>query len=346
MDSLLKSWLAEKQSAVLYAVLAQKEKNAQYSEMFTKLGNAAEEQAQIWEQQIVNEGGKVPLQVELTLRLRVILFLINKLGIKPLRNVLAAAKIRGVSVYSRSLPGHSMPVDLAEVGARHKSVQFGGNLRAAVFGINDGMVSNAALIFGIAGASSQDFNIVIMAGVAGLLAGAFSMAAGEYVSVKTQKDLFAYQIGLEAEELRLYPEEEAAELALIFEARGLSQGEAQKLSKRLISDPDLALNTLAREELGLDPDDLGSEYQAALFSFVAFSAGAIVPLLPFILRLGENALLYCASMTLASLFLTGAGLSLFTGRNAILSGLRMLLIGSGAAAITYWIGALLGVAIS
>jgi VIT1/CCC1 family predicted Fe2+/Mn2+ transporter len=197
----------------------------------------------------------------------------------------------------------------------------------------------------MAGASHLDAHIIILAGVAGLLAGAFSMAAGEFLSVRSQKELFEYQIGLEAEELKLYPEEEAAELALIYEARGLTKEEADAISKRIIADPALALETLAREELGLNPNELGSEYQAALFSFGAFSIGAFVPLLPFFLTRGSGVFVFSITLTASALFITGAALSLFTGRGALLSGLRMLLIGSAAAALTYLIGTALGVAV-
>lgn len=346
MNQHRKSWLAEKQSSVLYKALAAKEKDPVFSALFLKLGDSAQEQAGIWESKMQADQESVPNKVPLGMRLQIILILINAFGAKPIRTLLAAAKIRGLSVYSNVLPNHPLPLTMADVGQRHTGSAFGGNLRASVFGINDGMVSNAALIFGMAGASSMDNHIVILAGIAGLLAGAFSMAAGEYLSVRSQKELFEYQIGLEAEELKLYPEEEAAELALIFEARGLTREEAQTLSKRLISDPERALDTLAREELGLNPKELGSEYQAAFFSFCAFSLGAVIPLVPFFIAVGKNALIGSIAVTAVALFVTGAVLSLFTGRNAVVSGLRILVIGTAAAAMTYGVGTILGVSIS
>jgi VIT1/CCC1 family predicted Fe2+/Mn2+ transporter len=229
-----------------------------------------------------------------------------------------------------------------EVGGRHRGVGSGGNLRAAVFGVNDGLVSNTALIMGVAGAAAEPA-MVLLTGIAGLLAGAFSMAAGEYISMRSQKEMYEYQIGLERDELDEYPEEEAEELALIYHARGMELPEARKVAAELMADPEHALDTLAREELGLNPDDLGSPWGAAISSFLAFGAGALVPLLPFILDLGPAAVAVSAGLAGAGLFGVGAVLSLFTGRNAFWSGLRMLAIGGGAGAATYLIGGVLGV---
>jgi VIT1/CCC1 family predicted Fe2+/Mn2+ transporter len=203
-------------------------------------------------------------------------------------------------------------------------------------------VSNASLILGIAGAST-DARVVLLAGVAGMCAGAFAMAAGEYVSVRSQRELFEYQIGLEREELAQYPEAEAQELALIYTAKGLPAKEASRLATQLIADPEHALDTLAREELGLNPDELGSPWGAAVSSFLSFAGGALLPLLPFMLAPGSRALPIAIGITAMSLFGVGALLSLFTGRNALQSGARMLALGALAGAITYGIGLLAGV---
>jgi VIT1/CCC1 family predicted Fe2+/Mn2+ transporter len=197
---------------------------------------------------------------------------------------------------------------------------------------------------GVAGASA-DSRIVLLSGVAGLVAGAFSMAAGEYVSVRSQREMYEYQIGLEREELEHYPEEEAEELALIYEARGLPRDEADRLAKGLLADPEKALDTLAREELGLNPEDLGSPAAAALFSFVSFAAGAAIPLAPFLIAGADAALPASIALTAAALFLVGAAISLFTGRSAWASGMRMLAIGAAAGLVTYGVGKLLGVAL-
>ena len=184
---------------------------------------------------------------------------------------------------------------------RHRGLKSGGNLRAAVFGVNDGLVSNASLIFGVAGATS-DSKMILLSGVAGLLAGAFSMAAGEYVSVRSQREMYEYQIGLERDELGQYPEEEASELAMIYVARGIPEEEAKRMANVILVDPSRALDTLAREELGLNPDELGSPWGAARFSFFSFAAGALLPLLPFLWSAGARSLALSVGLTAASLF--------------------------------------------
>ena len=238
-----------------------------------------------------------------------------------------------------------MPTSVTDVGARHKGYG-GGNLRAAVFGINDGLVSNTSLIMGVAGAAASA-QTVLTTGVAGLLAGALSMAAGEYVSMRSQREMFEYQIGLERDELHEYPEEEAEELALIYQARGMDLEEARRVSRELVKHEATALDALAREELGLNPDDLGSPWGAALSSFIAFAIGAIVPLAPFLfgLTLGR-AVSIAAAVAALALFGVGATLSLFTGRSALRGGLRMVLIGGGAGIATWLIGSALGAAIN
>jgi VIT1/CCC1 family predicted Fe2+/Mn2+ transporter len=187
---------------------------------------------------------------------------------------------------------------------------------------------------------------VVTAGVAGLLAGALSMAAGEYVSMRSQREMFEYQIGLERDELGEYPEEEAEELALIYATRGMDLEEARRITRALVKNPDAALDALAREELGLNPDDLGSPWGAAIFSFLAFAAGAVLPLVPFLLGLPlAQAIVIAAIVAGVALFGVGAALSLFTGRRAFAGGLRMVLIGGGAGVVTWLIGSLLGAAL-
>jgi VIT1/CCC1 family predicted Fe2+/Mn2+ transporter len=228
---------------------------------------------------------------------------------------------------------------------RHRGVASGGNLRAAVFGVNDGLISNASLILGVAGANA-DTSVIVLTGVAGLIAGAFSMAAGEYVSVRSQREMYEYQIGLEREELDQYPEEEANELALIYAARGMAPAAAKQLADNMIADREHALDTLAREELGLNPAELGSPPGAAVSSFVSFAVGGAIPLTPFLVGSGSSALLVTVVVTAGALFAVGATLSLFTGRSALLSGLRMFGIGAAAGGITYLAGKLLGVSMA
>lgn len=337
----LNGWREEKRSAYLYAVISANEKNPTRQQLFSRLAQEAEAQADIWAQALQQNGRSIP-RYDLEFRTRIVAWLIQKLGATRIKPVLAAIKIRGLSVYSsRRIPGyHPIPASVEEVGARHQGTGNSGGLRAAVFGVNDGLVSIVCLVMGMAGAAAAS-PIILLTGIAGLLAGAFSMAAGEYVSMRSQREMFEYQIGLERAELAQYPAEEAAELALIYAARGMDAEEAKGLAQRMVEDPELGLDTLAREELGLNPDELGSPWQAAISSFIAFALGGIVPLAPYLVGL-ESALKMSVALTAVALFGIGAALSLFTGRSAIKGGLRMLLIASAAAALTYWIGNVVG----
>jgi len=340
----LHSWQEEKRSAFLYRIIAANE-TAEKQHMFSELGAAAEEQAEIWRQKMIEKNIAFPSTYQPDFRCKLVAFLIKKLGAKKLRHILPTLKIRGMSIYSQNNLNHAMPLTLEDIGQRHRKSGSAGNLRAGVFGVNDGLISNVSLILGMAGAG-VDHKTLFFAGIAGLLAGAFSMAAGEYVSVRSQREMLEYQIALEKMELELYPEEEAAELALIYTARGLPKDEAEKLAATIISDPAHALDVLTREELGLNPNELGSPISAGLFSFCFFSLGAFVPLLPFLFRPSSWSLPLSIILTGAALFSVGAILSLFTGRSAIWGGLRMLLIGSAAGVVTYFIGHLLGVSVS
>ena len=227
-------------------------------------------------------------------------------------------------------------------GERWHRVDSGGTLRAAIFGINDGLVSNLSLVIGVAGAN-PDGRFIILAGVAGLLAGSFSMGAGEFVSVTSQRELFERQIALEKEELESDPEQERRELALIYRAKGLGVDEAEALSRRILADRGVALETLAREELGLNPDELGAPYRVALSSFLAFASGAVIPVVPFLFGSSWWHFGVAVALSGLALFGVGAGVSLFTGRSTLFSGTRQLLIGAVAAAVTFAIGRLIGV---
>jgi vacuolar iron transporter family protein len=335
----LDSWYHEKESAWLYQRIAAVEPDPRKRELFIKLAQAAEEQAGTW-----SRAGEPPRPFAPSLRARLVVRLVRIFGVRRLSTVLAAMKVRGLSVYSAppALAGHPMPTSSIQVGARHRSA-VGGNLRAAVFGVNDGLISNGSLVLGVAGAGVASAG-VLMTGAAGLLAGALSMACGEYVSVRSQREMYEHQIALEREELAEYPQEEAEELALIYEARGLELAQARTLSQALLANPRQALDVLAREELGLNPEDLGSPWRAAGASFVTFALGAALPLAPFLLRAtGTRAVLQSAAVTLLALFVVGLGLSLFTGRSALWSATRMALIGGAAGAATFLLGRALGV---
>ena len=341
------SWREEQRSAFLYRACAEAEAGTVRAELFVRLAGEAQAQAAIWRAQLTARGHPPPPPYAPDSRAQLVARLVRWLGPRRMKPVLSAMKVRGMAMYTTSFAldsGHAVPTASSPVEFRHRNLGGGGNLRAAVFGVNDGLVSNASLMLGVAGAGG-DARLVLMSGVAGLAAGALAMAAGEYVSVRSQRELFEYQIELERDELKQYPEAEAQELALIYAAKGLPRKEATKLAKQIVADPEHALDTLAREELGLDPAELGSPAGAAVSSFLAFAAGAALPLVPLLLASGAYALQAGVAVTGVALFAIGATLSLFTGRSAWHSGARMLALGTLAGGVTYGIGRLLGVAL-
>jgi VIT1/CCC1 family predicted Fe2+/Mn2+ transporter len=336
-EDTLERWRSEKTAAYLSGAVADNEPDPARAKLFRQMAQAAESQAAILAKDLPEKPVFTP-----SLRSRLTAFLVSIFGPRAARPILSASKVRGVSVYRGKLQpeGHPWPTSTEEIGRRHKSYG-SGTLRAGVFGANDGLVSNTCLVMGVAGAAVEP-QMLVLTGVAGLLAGAFSMAAGEYVSMLSQKEMFEHQIAQEKDELERYPKEEAEELALIYAARGIPIEEARDFAAHLIANPAQALDTLAREELGLNPDELGSPVGAAVSSFIAFSVGASVPIIPFLLGL-QNGVAIAAALAGVALFIVGAVLSLYSGRNALLGGLRMVLIGGAAAAATYFIGSLFNV---
>lgn len=334
-------WQDERTAAWLQRAVAAAEPKPQRAKLFNDLAGETEAQAAILEKNLGIDG----MSFQPGARARVVARLIRLWGPMPIRPILAAMKVRGISVYSGgSIAEHGLPTNASEIGARHRGSS-GGTLRAAVFGVNDGLISNTCLILGVAGSAASP-EVILVSGVAGLLAGAFSMAAGEYISMLSQREMFEYQIDQERDEIERYPEAEAEELALIYAARGVPIDDARRMTARLLQDKQKALDTFAREELGLNPDDLGSPLGAAASSFLAFAAGAILPLLPFLVAVTQHRVLAASLLSGVALLLIGAVLSLFSGRSAVLGGLRMLAIGSIAATATYGIGRLFGVEIS
>jgi VIT1/CCC1 family predicted Fe2+/Mn2+ transporter len=217
-----------------------------------------------------------------------------------------------------------------------------GTLRAIVFGASDGLVSNLSLVMGVAGATGEP-SIILLSGIAGLLAGAFSMAAGEYISVRSQVEVLERQIALERAELDAIPEEEFEELVAIYQSKGLPEADARRFAEHIFQDKEVALQTLVREELGLDRDGMGSPWSAAGGSFVAFTVGAVIPVLPYLFGSGDVALAVSFVMSLLALFALGALVSLLTGRSLLFSGLRQVGIGAAAATVTFLVGRLIGV---
>jgi VIT1/CCC1 family predicted Fe2+/Mn2+ transporter len=219
-----------------------------------------------------------------------------------------------------------------------------GALRAGIFGINDGLVSNTALVMGFAGAGAAQ-DTVLLAGLAGLLAGAFSMGAGEYISMVNQREAFEREIEFEREEIELHPEDEQRELELIYEAKGLDSTVAAEIAARVMSDKDVALDTMAREELGLDPDELGSPWGAALSSFLAFSLGAVLVVLPYLVTEGSVALVTAIVLALLALAVVGGVMARLNGRPPARGIARQLAVGVAAAGATYLFGTLFGVTV-
>jgi VIT1/CCC1 family predicted Fe2+/Mn2+ transporter len=265
---------------------------------------------------------------------------------KRLGQPAAVSDTSHVTVLKNILNEKSVPAsDLVRFEKRHRSV--GGNaLRAAVLGGNDGLVSNFSLVMGIAGASSGRTE-VLLAGLAGLLAGALSMALGEWISVKSSQELFENQMQLEMDELETNPEGEEKELVLIYMSKGLTEEQAARMAHAAIADKSHAHDILVREELGINPEEMkGSAMEAALTSFFLFSIGAVIPVIPFFFVSGMKAVLASAGLSAAGLFLIGASITLFTGKSVLFSGARQVFFGLVAAAITFAIGRLIGVSIT
>ncbi len=216
-----------------------------------------------------------------------------------------------------------------------------GVLRPVVFGANDGLVSNLALIMGVAGAAPEP-SFIVLAGIAGLLAGAFSMAVGEYVSVAAQREMLQAQVHLERRQLETEPDKERAILIGLFREKGFSEAEASAVAGTIFTDPELALATMVREEIGIDTRSIGSPVVAAIGSFVAFVLGAAIPVIPFLLTSGAAAFMASLALGLVALFVLGVAISRFTGRSWLFSGLRQITLGGVAAAVTYLVGAAIG----
>ncbi len=356
------NYFRESEGAALYRALTEAEADPHRAEIFEKLAVAEERHCQRWVDLLTTAGEPAPAYTP-NWRVGVLAFLARRLGTSYVLPVISNLEAQVQDEYAgqteagripaeershrRTIQAMNDPVGGADqiLGAeRWHRASYGGSLRAAVFGMNDGLVSNFGLVMGVAGANVET-EFVLLAGVAGLLAGAFSMAAGEYVSVKSQKELYERQILLEEQELEMSPEEERDELALIYQAKGIPADQAEALAQQIISDPAQAIQTLAREELGLDPTSLGSPWAAAGSSFLAFGIGAVVPVLPYLFITGNSAVVVSAAGSAVALFGAGALISIFTGRSVLFSGGRMVGIGALAAAATYAIGTLLGVTV-
>ncbi len=218
-------------------------------------------------------------------------------------------------------------------------------VRPVVFGATDGLVCNLSLIMGVAGAAKEDPHSIVIAGIAGLLAGGFSMAVGEYISVQSQRELLDYQIDLQRHQLHHTPQQEHDILCEIYESKGLSSAEAELIVKKIMRDPERAIDTFVREEIGLSAETMGSPVAAGLGSLSAFSVGALVPLVPFLLTTGGVAFGASIGASIVALFIIGVAVSRLTHRHALFSAIRQAGLGGLAAAVTYGVGTLLGTAV-
>jgi VIT1/CCC1 family predicted Fe2+/Mn2+ transporter len=358
----------EVDSATQYRAMAAAEPDAAVAKIYGDLAEVEEKHAGFWETKL-RERGVDPGPRRPSWRARVLAWTARRFGPRMILHTVAQREAVGRNDYAaQSETAHTrMPAqersharvlkamlkrpmgvagsELARVEGRHRNV--GGNaLRAAVLGANDGLCSNLALVMGVAGASPSSHAILIT-GLAGLLAGACSMALGEWVSVTSSRELAERELRVESDELAAAPEEEREELQLIYEAKGIPKDEARQLSMRLLDDHGAALDVLAREELGIDPDELGGSARvAAVTSFLLFAFGAVFPVAPFMIASGTAALIASVAVSGLALFGIGAAITLFTGRPVWRSGGRQTLLGLAAAGVTYGVGTLLGAAVS
>jgi vacuolar iron transporter family protein len=372
MPAVTDLWLTnlkdERDGAALYEGLAEAERDPAKAESFRDMAQSERRHAAVWERKLANEGAMVPPDKS-SPRIRALLWLARRFGPGAVLPMAIAAETDGADSYAAQGGDATALVEeerehrarLAKmtgpvhVGARstiakrerwHKGGR-AGSIRAAIFGMNDGLLSNLSLILGVAatGLGSGDPHTLVLTGLAGLIAGAFSMAVGEYISVASQRDLLARQVELERRELADTPEEEAAELASIFEQKGLSADQAAHTAAELLKNPAQALDTLVREELGLDPEDLGSPLSAALSSFAMFAVGAFIPVVPFLLTAGAPAVVAAAALSVLVLGVVGGLVGFLSGGSVWRAAGRMVGLAVLAAGITYAVGRLFGAAV-
>ncbi len=363
---------AERDAAALYLRLAAAESQPALADVYRRLAVTEQRHVAYWEARFTAVGMPVPAS-RVSWRVHVMGWLAGRFGTSFVLPTVAGLEqnagdayrnsgdreidrmageershARMFSVLSRNTAGIEGRV-VAKMEGRHRSA--GGNaLRAGVLGANDGLVSNFSLLMGVAGAEvagGASSRMVLITGAAGLLAGAISMALGEWLSVQSSRELYQRQMDIEKDELAENPEEEKAELALIYQAKGLPPEDAHRLAERLLSDGAVALDTLVREELNIDPEELGgSAWEAAFSSFLLFAVGAVLPIIPFMFATGWTGIILSAAFSAVGLFVIGAAITLVTGRSIWWSGFRQVLFGLLAAGVTFAIGHLIGVQIA
>lgn len=355
----------ESDGVALYQILAEAEKDPALKELYQKLATSEERHLALWEQKLRDVGVDVPT-FKPSNRVKILGWIARRFGTRFVSPIVAQMELSAMTMYDgqpeaiehnlpadersharifREISRHGSPQravsDIARIEGRHRGGT-GNALRAGVLGVNDGLVSSLSLVMGVAGASPGR-SVVFLSGIAGLLAGSLSMALGEWISVRSSAEAFHRQLAIEKEELEMMPEEEEAELTLIYQAKGFSEVEASAAAKRIIANPETALDTLAREELGMSASEVGNAWVAGVTSFLLFAVGAVLPVLPWGFVGGASAVVLSTALAGTGLFFAGAVTTLFTGRNVWYSGARMLLFGLVAAAITFAIGKAIGV---
>jgi VIT1/CCC1 family predicted Fe2+/Mn2+ transporter len=357
---------SERDAAALYSRIAMTESGERRA-IFEELAAVEERHAAHWEEKIRGAGGTVPPPGRPSVRTRLLSAAARRLSPNAVLPLIERTERADAGRYDSDPDadpgmaadehGHARTIAKLIEGGRPSPQQQiarrepwhrgdrSGTLRAGVFGVSDGLVSNTALVMGVAG-SGASHTVILLAGTAGLLSGSFSMAAGEYVSMASQREMYEREIALEAQELEEKPEEEHDELVLLYRAKGLPRTDAMRMADRIMADRQVALDTLTREELGLDPGQLGSPVSAAISSLLTFAAGALVVLLPYFAGGGTAALVAAIVLAAAALVAVGSGIGILNGRSAVRSGLRQLLLGGAAALITFGIGHLIGASVS
>ena len=354
---------SEIEAASMYKILAQFETDPEKSEIFEQLSQSEVRHARHWSEKLGYPIADVTLHTYTPklIYIRMVCYLFGPQKILPW---LARIESKEIGAYVHEVEGQELVEEernharilsrmamgnpdnqqIQEVWHTHGN---GGSVRAAILGINDGLVSNFCLMMGVAGGTtaSGNFDFIILAGVAALIAGSLSMATGEYISVRSQKDIYEHQIDMERAELEEWPEEEEEELVLIYRAKGIEESQARVIASALMADPTRALDTMVREELGLNLQNLGSPWLAAISSLLAFALGALVPIIPILFSSGNISIVLSAIFSSSALFIVGGIVSVASGKNIFLGAVRMLLAGTLAAAFTYGAGYLLGISI-
>ncbi|MEV5509713.1 VIT1/CCC1 transporter family protein [Streptomyces orinoci] len=354
---------SEREAAELYERLARSE-TGERQEVLLELAAVERRHAAHWEERLRAAGAEIPPPGATPLRTRLLGLVADHWSTAAVLPLVERSEKSDAGTYdaepdaapemAEEERGHARTLSrLTEGEARdgitraepwHRGDRSGA-LRAAVFGVSDGLVSNTALVMGIAGSGSSR-GAIVLAGTAGLLAGAFSMAAGEYVSMSGQREMYQREISLESQELEEDPESERQELVLLYRAKGLSKQEARRIADTIMADRTVALDTLAREELGLDPNALGSPWSAAGSSMLTFALGALVVILPYLFASGTAAFAAAVSLFVLALAAVGAGIGVLNGRSPLRSAARQVLVGALAAGVTFGVGRLIGTSVS